>query len=166
MKENRIYWALSFFGFLFIILGALYFQYFKNMQPCYLCIIQRIGVIISIIGSGIGFINPKNSILRNSGIITVLAGLSVSLTASIKLVYMQLNPPIFSSCGMSADELMDNFGFLKSLPMLFEGSASCTESAGGFLNITFEQWTLAMFSIITISLITILIKTRRKNKNV
>tara|TARA_B100002019_G_C21205488_1_gene566406 strand:+ start:664 stop:1158 length:495 start_codon:yes stop_codon:yes gene_type:complete len=163
--QNRKYWLAPLSLFTLILLSALFFQHVKGMEPCYLCIIQRLGVIISIIGSLIGIIKPSIQPLNLTGTLTVFSGLFVSLVASVKLVYLQANPPIFSSCGMDATNLMENYGFLKSLPMLFEGSASCTTSSGGFLFFTFEQWTLFLFSTTLIGLTSLLFFTKRR-KNV
>ena len=163
--QNRKYWLAPLSLFTLILLSALFFQHVKGMEPCYLCIIQRLGVIISIIGSLIGIIKPSIRLLNVTGILILFSGLFISLIASVKLVYLQANPPIFSSCGMDATNLMENYGFLKSLPMLFEGSASCTKSSGGFLFFTFEQWTLFLFSTTLIGLTSLLFFTKRR-KNV
>lgn len=151
-SKTRLSWGLLFFCSAFILLSALYFQYIKGMEPCYLCIIQRIGVIGLMIGSFIGFIKPDNNILRRTAYIVSLTGVTTSLVSAIKLVNMQINPPMFASCGMKATDLLEEYSFLESLPMLFEGSASCTKSAGSFLGLNFEVWTLILFSFLTLIL--------------
>ncbi len=149
--DSKNFWILSLILFSLILSSALFFQIVLGMEPCYLCIIQRVGVIIGIIFSIIGLLFNKYLIFRIISILGVLSGIMTSLIAAIKLVKLQLNPPLFSSCGMSATELMDNYGFLKSLPILFKGSASCSNSAGQFMFFTFEQWTLTLFILILLS---------------
>tara|TARA_B100000700_G_scaffold267699_1_gene307748 strand:- start:15013 stop:15534 length:522 start_codon:yes stop_codon:yes gene_type:complete len=151
-SKSRISWGLLLVTSTLILLSALYFQYVKDMTPCYLCIIQRIGVIGLIIGSLIGLIKPINNILRRTAYIISLSGLTVSLVAAIKLVYMQFNPPLFASCGMKATDLLEQYSILEALPVLFQGSASCTKSAGSFLGVNFEIWTLILFSFLAIIL--------------
>lgn len=148
--ESRLSWALLLIGLIATLSGALFFQYVKGLEPCYLCIIQRIGVIIGIAGTTIGLLNPKWFYTKLTGLMVVLSGLGLSLYSSIKLVYMQANPPMFSTCGMSAEQLMDSYGILKTIPILFQGSASCTQSAGSFFFLSFEQWTLSVFVVFTL----------------
>ena len=151
-SKSRISWGLLFITSTLILLSALYFQYVKDMTPCYLCIIQRIGVIGLMIGSFIGLIKPVNKFLRRIAYVISLSGATTSLVAAIKLVYMQVNPPLFASCGMKATDLLEKYSILEAIPLLFEGSASCTKSAGSFIGVNFEVWTLILFSVLSVTL--------------
>jgi disulfide bond formation protein DsbB len=135
---------------------AVFFQYYFDEAPCYLCIIQRIALL------GIGTIAliplllPQNPHTRQIGYLGWLTGGSIGTYASAKLVYIQENPPEFPSCSMDANTLMENFGWMDSIPLLFNGSGDCTMSSGAFLGLSFEQWTFALFVGYTSTLLTII----------
>lgn len=168
--NNKLFWFISTTLFSGLIFAALFFQIVLGMQPCYLCIIQRIGVIISLFFSILGLLNCFissreiiNKTLKYMSLLGTIGGLGLSIYSAIKLVYMQMNPPLFSSCGASANDLINNYGFLNALPILFKGSASCSNSAGEFLFLTFEQWTLTGFIFISFFiLLSLLLKIIKK----
>lgn len=147
---NQIF--ILIFLFLVSFLGlsfAMFSQYVLGLEPCYLCIYQRIGLFFVLIVSLLSLILIK---LKFDGkfqkIITYLmlvVSLLISLVSSIKLVYLQMFPPDIFSCSMGSEALIDNFGWVESLPILFNGSGDCSTSSGSFLFLTFEQWSLTFF---------------------
>jgi disulfide bond formation protein DsbB len=159
VTSSRVSWALlSFFSFS-CVGAALYFQHVIGLEPCYLCILQRIAFLIIGFGSLITLFNPKNHIFRKFGYLSWFGGGSLGLYSGGKLIHMQSQPPeMFSSCSMGTDQLMENFSFIEYLPMLFNGSGDCAKSSGSFIGVTFEQWTLGLFVVITLSLFLIIAK--------
>jgi disulfide bond formation protein DsbB len=159
VTSSRFSWALLSFFCFSCVGAALYFQHVIGLEPCYLCILQRIAFLIIGFGCLITLINPKNHILRKFGYLSWLGGSSLGIYAGGNLIYMQSQPPeMFSSCSMGADQLMETFSFIEYLPMLFNGSGDCSTSSGAFLGLTFEQWTLGLFIMISLSLFLIIAK--------
>lgn len=163
--NSRISWLLLFtlsFGCLIFAIG---YQHFYNETPCYLCIIQRVSLLIIGTFTIFPLLKPSNIHFRQIGYIGWISGLSMGLYASIKLVYIQAYPPIFSSCNMDSTMLLNNYGWLESFPILFGSSGDCTSSSGIFIGITFEQWSLILFSGLTLSFICIvLIRAKQRLK--
>lgn len=154
--NSRIFWLLLLafsFGGLSVALIA---EHVFDMQPCYLCIYQRIALLIVGIFSIITLMNPKNHILRKIGYLGWLSGAGLGLYSSIKLVHLQANPPMFTSCSMGANQLIETFGWLESLPMLFTPSGDCSSSSGELLGVTFEQWSLVLFALLSIYFVVII----------
>lgn len=145
-SKNKLSWFLLFISSLFFLGSGLYFQYNMGLEPCHLCIVQRISFIIILFAGFITFFSPSNKNLRYFGIGIWGIGSSLGLYSAIKLVLLQMFPvekDLFSSCTMSATEMMNAYPFLDWFPMLFEAKSSCEESSYSFFGlITMEQLTL------------------------
>ncbi len=146
--ESRISWfilALSSASFL----GAgFYFQHVIGLQPCHMCILQRIAFLCIFIFSLFCLINPKNKILSGLGFLGWGIGSVFGSYIGSNLVYTQMFPPAinFSSCSMSATDMMTSFSFLDWFPMMFRATGDCSKSSYSFFNlITMEQFTLFIF---------------------
>lgn len=157
LTSSRLSW-LSLIIFSWGMVGfAVFYQYHYDVEPCYLCILQRISLLVIGAFSIIPLIAPQNPHTRQIGYLGWLIGSIGGLVSSIKLNMLQSSDNLFASCSMSAESLMENFGILKSIPILFEGSGDCSESAGQFIGVTFEQWTLVLFSSLFLTLAIIII---------
>ncbi len=166
LNNKRISWGLLLLSCISFLGAGFYFQYNMGLEPCHLCIIQRIAFLIIAISSIFALINPmKNYLIYISNIIWI-AGSSLGLYGGIKLVHMQMNPPEFSfgsSCTLNAEELMNNYPFLDWFPMMFEAKGSCSESSYSFFGIlTMEQLTLFIFVVLFSISISSLISLLRK----
>lgn len=146
--ESRISWfilALSSASFL----GAgFYFQHVIGLQPCHMCILQRIAFLCIFIFSLFCLINPKNKILSVLGFLGWSIGSFFGTYIGGKLVYSQMypEPKLFSSCAMSAEDMMNNYPILDWFPMMFRATGDCSKSSYSFFNlITMEQFTLFIF---------------------
>jgi protein dithiol:quinone oxidoreductase len=157
ITSSRLSW-LSLMIFSFGMVGfAVFYQKHFDIEPCYLCILQRISLIIIGLFAILPLILPNNPHTRQVGYVGWLIGSISGLASSIKLNILQSTENLFSSCSISAESLIENIGFLKSIPILFEGSGDCSKSAGSFIGVTFEQWTLVLFSTLLITLLVIII---------
>lgn len=158
LNNKRSSWALLLFSCISFLGAGFYFQYNMGLEPCYLCIVQRIAFLIIALSSIIALINPLNNYLKYTANIIWLSGSSLGLYGGIKLVYTQLNPPELSfgsGCSLSAEQLMDNYPFLDWFPMMFEAKGSCSESSYSLLGlVTLEQLTLFIFvTLFSVSLL-------------
>lgn len=152
LNNNRKSWLLLFLSCIAFLGAGFYFQYVMGLEPCHLCIIQRIAFLIIALSAIIALINPLKNYIRYISNLIWVAGSSLGLYGGIKLVYTQFNPPEFSfasSCSLSAEQLMNNYPFLDWFPMMFEAKGSCSESSYSFFGIvTMEQLTLFIFIVL------------------
>lgn len=146
--NSRISWLMLSLSSASFIGAGFYFQYVIGLQPCHMCILQRIAFLCIFIFSLICFIYPKNNFLNYLGFIGWGIGSVFGTYIGSKLVYTQMNPQesLFSSCSMSASDMMHNYPFLDWFPMMFRATGDCSKSSYSFLNlITMEQLTLFIF---------------------
>jgi disulfide bond formation protein DsbB len=120
---------------------ALYAQYVLILEPCPLCVFQRIATI----SLGIVFLlaavqNPGNVGARVYG---VLIGLAASSGVAIATWHVHLqNMPAdeVPSCGPGFEYIMDNFGFFDALGLIFKGSGECAEVVWRLLGLSMPTW--------------------------
>jgi len=151
----RIWFLLGFIScFLMLSVGA-YFQFVEEMEPCPLCISQRIAILIT----GIVFLiaaihNPKaNGIKVYSiiGTITALCGGAIS----IRHVWIQNLPTDeVPECGPGLAYVFENFPLTDTIKLMFNGSGECADVLWTFLGISIPGWTLVAFlGLATLSLL-------------
>jgi disulfide bond formation protein DsbB len=132
---------------------ALIAQYVFDMQPCYLCIYQRIGLCLIGAGALLGLIFrlTRGRFLAMS---IVYAGIGIGITSGAKLLYKQSQPSEYGTCAMGAEQMIELFGWIEALPILFNATGDCGVSSGEFLSIRFETWSLALFFAILLVVVT------------
>ena len=130
---------------------ALIIQTKYNLEPCPLCITQRmffmgLGVLF-LIGA---FIIPKG--LKPASLLQkIFAGLQV-LTAlggagwAVRHWYLQANKEsIIADCGVGFDYMFDNFPLKKMFKLIFKGTGDCALIDWTFLGLTLPQLALITF---------------------
>lgn len=157
-SKTRLAWFLLLLTSVVFLACGFYFQYHEGLQPCHLCIVQRIAFLAIGIGSLIALIKPQNNIFKFIGTFLWAAGGSLGLYAAIELVYVQAVPSndMFGSCALSAEELMNSYPILEWFPMMFKATGDCGSSSWNFYGIaTMEQLTLVIFSVHIIALLAV-----------
>jgi protein dithiol:quinone oxidoreductase len=125
---------------------ALYAQYKLYLDPCPLCVFQRMAVI----AAGILFLiaalhDPGN---RSGRIYAVLIGIVTAVGAAVagRHVWLQHLPADqVPSCGPGFGYIMDSFPLGEALGMIFKGSGECAEIHWQFLGLSMPEWTLTWF---------------------
>lgn len=142
-------------GFLFccvLITYALYAQYVLNLEPCPLCIFQRLAVIaMGIIFLYCSIIEPKSKIHK------LLASIFFSITASTGIavasrhVWLQSLPSDqVPGCGPGLDFMLSTFPLTEVLEMVFSGSGECANVDWSFLSLSMPAWVIISFSLMLV----------------
>ncbi|MBQ0719626.1 MAG: disulfide bond formation protein B [Gammaproteobacteria bacterium] len=126
---------------------ALYMQHQMDLNPCYLCIVQRVFVILTGLLALLAVLhNPANKgQKRYAGAIglSALAGAGFSLR---QLWLQSLPEEKVPACGPPADYLFDALPIAEALPMLLSGDGNCAEVQWTFLSLSIPAWTLLAFA--------------------
>ncbi len=122
---------------------ALYAQYQLFLEPCPLCVFQRMAVI----GMGIVFLiaGIHNSPGWSSRVYAALIGLISSAGAVVagRHVWLQQLPADqVPTCGPGFNYIMDSFPLAEALGMIFKGSGECADIDWVFLGLSMPAWTL------------------------
>jgi disulfide bond formation protein DsbB len=125
---------------------ALYAQYTMYLDPCPLCVFQRIAVI----SIGILFLiatlhNPGGWGGRVYALLIGLAAADGAAVAARHLWLQSLPPDEVPTCGPGLDYIMESFPLLDAMGMIFKGSGECAEIHWQFLGLSMPGWTLIWF---------------------
>lgn len=125
---------------------GLYSQYITGLEPCPLCMTQRI--FYCLVG-GFAFIAllHKPQALGNK-IYSALIVLSAALGAGAagRQVWLQHLPADkVPACGPSLEYMLDTFPFSEALKMLIMGDGNCAEVLWTFLGLSMAEWSLLCF---------------------
>jgi len=144
-----------------LIAIALYFQHAMGLEPCPLCILQRIFVIALGVIMLMAAIHNPNRLWRRiySGGILVFALLGVAVAG--RHVWLQSLPPDqVPECGPGLEYILQSFPLMQALELVFKGSGECAEVQWTFLGLSIPAWTLVVFFGITAVAIFALVSRR------
>jgi protein dithiol:quinone oxidoreductase len=129
-----------------LMAAALYFQHVMKLEPCPLCILQRVVVtILGLVFLVMAVHNPQHWGRRVYGVVTVLLS-ALGLAVAGRHVWLQHLPADqVPTCGPGLDYMLDNFPMGKTLEMVFRGSGECAEVGWTFLAFSIPEWLLVVF---------------------
>lgn len=127
---------------------ALFFQHVMQLQPCVMCIYERVAMLGIIVAGLIGMIAPQNIVVRWAGLIMWAISAGWGLKLSIEHVSYQFPDPndLF---GATCDIFVSfpSWAPLNQwLPSVFEASGDCNEIVWQFLSFSMPEWLVFIFS--------------------
>jgi len=141
MPDKRI---LNFAGFLLCaaLMGyALYAQHYLMLEPCPLCILQRIAVV----GMGLVFLlaalhNP-GGVGRFAYALLLVVPMSLGAIVAGRHAWLQMMPEDqVPACGPGLDYMWENFPLADVINMVFRGSGECADVDWQLLGLSMPAW--------------------------
>ena len=125
---------------------ALYMEHVMALEPCPLCIMQRVMVITTAIFALIGAIHgPGETGIRVYGGLCIISALAGAGLSGRQLWLQSLPEDQVPACGPSLDYLLDVFPLTEVFSMILSGDGTCAEVVWQFLGISIPGWTLIGF---------------------
>lgn len=144
MLDRRLINFLGAGACLCMLAFAFYTQAFLNLEPCPLCIFQRITVFaLAVAFLAAGLHNPKRPI--GSWVYTALIAVAALLTIAVsaKHVYIQSQPPgSIPSCGAPLNVLMQMFHIWQVIAKVLHAGGECAVVNWTFLGLSMPAWVL------------------------
>jgi disulfide bond formation protein DsbB len=141
--------AAYFLGFLVcagLMAFALYLQYGLDLEPCPLCVFQRVATI----ATGVVFLvaalhNPGRGGAAFYAVLTLItAGIGAGLAAWH--IWIQGQPKgSVAACGMGLDYMLDTMPLWDVVSRVLKGSGECAEQGWVFLGLAIPSWTFVFF---------------------
>ena len=129
-----------------LIGAALVLQHVVGLDPCPLCIFQRIAYLaLALFALIAAWLSPRPA-SRGFGALTLLSAL-VGIGIAGRHVWLQMNPQSLS-CGPGLQTMLENFPLTDVLPKVFRGSGDCSESAWTLIGLTIAEWSLLWFVVL------------------
>lgn len=125
---------------------ALYLQHFQQLEPCPLCIFQRVAVIAVGATALLAAIhNPHVLGRRIYAGFTLLAAIGGIVVAGRHVWLQHLPADEVPSCGPGLDYWMETFPLQEVIQKVFRGSGECAKVDWTLLGVSLPEWTLVMF---------------------
>lgn len=146
VPRSRTINLLIFLASLGLMGVALFMQHVWGLTPCYLCIVQRVFVIVTGVIALAAFIqNPGLNGVRIYGAATCVSALA-GAGFSIRQLWLQSLPEdLVPACGPPADYLFDALPLMEVIPMLLRGDGNCAEVQWSLFGISIPGYTLIAF---------------------
>jgi len=145
MTTMTKYFGVGFLIYLSLTTGALYMQHQMGLEPCPLCLMQRMAFMAIGLVCLIGLV-LKFSWLRKlcAGLISLSALVGIGL-ASRQLWLQSLPEDQIPTCGPGFDYMVSTFPLFKALSLILSGSGECAEVQWTFLSVSIPGWSLMFF---------------------
>jgi len=146
LPRRRIAYLLGFLVCTGLMGYALYLQYVMDLEPCPLCIFQRVAVIaMGLVFLIAAFHNPGRSGAGAYALLQLLIGGAGAAIAARQVWLQSLPKDQVPACGMGLDYMLETLPFSDVLQKVFEGSGECAEKGWEFLHLSIAGWTLVFF---------------------
>ncbi len=122
---------------------AYYAQYVMHLEPCPLCIFQRVGIFAVGVAFTVAALHDPGAAGRR--VYAVLLGLAATATigVAVRQLYIQSLPPdAVPACGASLDFMLKVFSLNEVLVKVLTGSGECAKVDWRFLGLAMPAWVL------------------------
>lgn len=143
----RICFLVGFLFCLALLITAIIFQFAGGLEPCPLCISQRIMVLVVALVLLVAVLhNPRTAagirIYAIAGGIAALGGAGVSA----RHVWLQLLPADqVPACGPGLSYMLDNFPLSETFKAMLSGTGDCAKVDWTLLGLSMPVWVLLCF---------------------
>lgn len=139
-----------------------YLQYGVGVEPCPLCILQRLGFFVILIVSGIAAAhNAGKSGIRVYAALDLIVAIAGGAIAGRQIWLQHLPPDQVPECGPGLEYMLEVFPFFDALRMILSGSGECAEIDWTWLGLSIAQWSLIAFVLLGLVSLYLLVDTAR-----
>lgn len=132
-----------------LIALALYLQYHDGLDPCPLCMLQRVAfIVLGIVFLVAAIHGPSSRIGRR-----VYAGLGMLLALvgaglATRHVWLQYNPPKFASCAGDIYSQLERLPLGRVISNALYATGDCAKVDWTLLGLSIAEWSLVWFVIL------------------
>ncbi len=144
--DNRKIFLAVFISCFALLAAAYYFEYALYLDPCPLCIMQRIAVLLVGVVALSGFI-MANTVVREKihGVLMALAALFGVFVAGRHVWIQSLPADQVPTCGPSLEYMVDTLPWAEVLSIMLRGNGNCADAQWSFMGLSMPLWVLIWF---------------------
>lgn len=150
--SSRVYFFIGLLASAGALAFAYYLQYGQGLEPCPLCILQRVAMFaVAVVCLAAGVHGPGDlgrRVYATLGALCALAGAGVA-ARHVWLMHIPLDQ--VPACGPGLAYLREILPWQKVLATILRGDASCATVDGSFLGVSLPAWTLMYFIILLLA---------------
>ena len=156
--SSRTWFALGFAVCAGLLGFALTLQYVAKLEPCPLCMLQRVAFIVLGLLLLVGAIHGPGPTGRR--IYAGLAGLTALTGAglAIRHVWLQYNPPQFASCAGDIYSQIERMPLGRVIANAIRATGDCAKVDWTLLHLSVAEWSLVWFAIFSIGTLALLVR--------
>lgn len=152
--------ALSCIG---LLAYGLYVQHAQFLDPCPLCILQRVAFIfIGFCALVAGIHNPGRAGRWAYGAGMLLGAIGGGAIAARHVWLQHLPPDRVPECGMGLNYMLDTMPFADVMAQVLKGSGECALIDWTFLGLSMPMWTLIWYIGLGLVTLGVLIRAHRQ----
>lgn len=122
---------------------ALFAQYGLQLEPCPLCVFQRVAVIVLGLLFLVAALHDPGPVGRRVyGALQALVAAAGAGVAARHVWLQNLPADQVPACGPGLDFMMDAFGIGEVVRMVLSGSGECADISWSFLGLSMPAWVL------------------------
>lgn len=122
-----------------------YVQHVIGLEPCPLCIVQRLGFVGSGLLAGLGALLGARADVAIA--FALLADLAAVAGTGVAFWHARLiaSPPEWAQCGRPFAWMLENNSLVTLIPKLFKGEGDCLTVGWTLLGLNIPQWSVILF---------------------
>ena len=141
---------------------GLYLQHVEGLEPCPLCVFQR----VAFIALGLVFVIAAIHGPGKTGAVVyaVFGGLFAALGTGIaaRHLWLQSLPADqVPACGPGLSYMLEQFPVMRMLEKVLKGSGECAEAGWRFLGVTIPGWSLLWFVLLGVLVVWLAVRKTR-----
>jgi disulfide bond formation protein DsbB len=157
LPPRRLAYLLGFIVCAGLIAWALWLQYGQGLEPCPLCMFQRVAVIaVGLVFLVAALQNPYRPGAALYALLTlIVAGIGAGLAG--RQIWLQALPKDqVPACGMGLSYMMESMPFLDVIGRVLQGTGECAEKGWVFLGLSIAGWTFVFFVAMIVAAIALI----------
>ncbi|WP_064747301.1 disulfide bond formation protein B [Lysobacter antibioticus] len=148
----RIQFLLGFLACAGLLAYAFYLQLYQHLEPCPLCIFQRVAFfalgLVFLLGAIHGPRKPGGR--RAYGVLSLLAALAGIAVAGNHVRLQHLPPGQVPACGPGLDYMLEAMPIAGVIRKVMTGSGECAAVDWTFLGLAMPAWSLICFIVLAV----------------
>ncbi|MDD0842308.1 disulfide bond formation protein B [Pseudomonas sp. Gutcm_11s] len=146
LATPRTLFLLAFLGCLALMGGALYLEHVVGLNPCPMCIVQRIFVILFGLTCLLAAIHgPASTGRRVYAILALLFAVGGAGTAARQVWLQSVPADQLDACLPSLEFMMEALPLQEIVRLVFHGTADCAEVTWTLFGLSLPEWSLLAF---------------------
>lgn len=141
-------------GFLLIFLACaalmgfgFYLEYVKGLEPCVLCMIQRLFFVLTGAFAFLAFLhNPQGIGVRIYAVFTALFSILGACIAGRQIWLQHLPADKVPECGPDLFFMLEVYPLTEALMTALKGTGDCAKVAWTFLGLSIPEWAIILFT--------------------